>query len=82
MTRLGVTACVSGILCLAVLMGYLDTQAGLYPSFEVQEAEAIADMVTRTAEHACGGEAIQTGRGLRCARDINPALVANAGETR
>lgn len=80
MTRLSAAACVSGILCLALLMSYLDTQAGLYPSPEMQEAEAIADMVTRTAEQACGGEAIQTGRGLRCARDINQALVATYGE--
>lgn len=56
----------------------------------LRDEQAIADevvaapveMVQRAVEQQCGGEAIQTGRGLRCARDINPALVANAGVTR
>jgi hypothetical protein len=44
--------------------------------------ESRAGMVARMAEDQCGEPAIKTSRGLRCARDINPALVANAGVTR
>lgn len=57
---------------------------------DMRDEQAVADevinapteMVQRAVEQVCGGEAIQTGRGLRCARDINPALVADAGVTR
>lgn len=44
--------------------------------------ESRAAMVARMAEDQCGGQAIYSGGKYRCARDINPALVANAGETR
>lgn len=44
--------------------------------------ESRAGMVARAAEDQCGGHAIYSGGKYRCARDINQALVANAGETR
>jgi hypothetical protein len=82
MTRLGATAALAGIVFCALLTSRLDTDAGLYPTPETQVQEAVADMELRAAENACGGDAIRTGRGIRCTQDINQALVANAGVTR
>lgn len=92
MTKSAPFYCVLGLL-FALCVGLAGRNDMLRDEQDMAEFadESRAAMVARAEEHAaekhaaeykCGEPAIKTGRGLRCARDINPALVANAGVTR